>query len=291
MNTHLRTWAAALVALAFIAGCEKPDNGPDTPGPDENITLLELPADPQPQSTDFSHRIMLLQHTGTYCSNCPRLMSSLKIVAEDQTYAGKYQHVAAHSYNETGDAAYSKAASLLSEAFGNKFYPELTFNLTKDNTGTSTDPETIKTHIDALHKETADAGITAVSRRDGSTLSIKAGIKVAKAGTYRIAAWVLEDGIRSRQEGATEDWQNTHNNAVRILAGKTPNIKTYGEKLNPMTAGETAHAEFTVQMDPAWDADNCKVFVLVNAAGTDGRYDLANCAICPLDGSVEYQYN
>lgn len=291
MNAFLRTWAAVLIALTSIAGCEKPDNGPDTPGPDGNITLLELPADPQPQSTDFSHRIMLLQHTGTYCSNCPRLMSSLKIVAEDQTYAGKYQHVAAHSYNETGDAAYSKAASLLSEAFGNKFYPELTFNLTKDNTGTSTDPETIKAHIDAIYKEVADAGITAVSRRDGSTLSIKAGIKVAKAGTYRIAAWVLEDGIRSRQEGATEDWQNTHNNAVRILAGKTPNIKIYGEKLNPMAAGETAQAEFAVEMDPAWDADNCKVFVLVNAAGTDGRYDLANCAICPLDGSVEYQYN
>ena len=125
---------------------------------------------------------------------------SLKIVAEDQTYAGKYQHVAAHSYNETGDAAYSQAAAHLSQAFCSGYYPELTFNLTKDNTGTSTDPETIKAHIDAIYKEVADAGITAVSRRNGSTLSIKAGIKAAKAGTYRIAAWVLEDGIRSKQE-------------------------------------------------------------------------------------------
>lgn len=295
MNTFLRTWAAALVALTFVAGCEKPGNdpettGPDTQNPDGNITL-ELPADPQPQSTDFSHRIMLLQHTGTYCSNCPRLMSSLKILAEDQAYAGKYQHVAAHSYNETGDAAYSQAAAHLSQAFCSGYYPELTFNLTKDNTGTSTDPETIKAHIDAIYKEVADAGITAVSRRNGRTLSIKAGIKAAKAGTYRIAAWVLEDGIRSKQEGASEDWQNTHNNAVRIMAGKTLNMKIYGEKLDPMAAGETAQAEFTVEMDPSWDADNCKVFVLVNAAGTDGRYDLANCAICPLDGSVEYQYN
>ena len=107
MNTFLRTWAAVLIALTSIAGCEKPDNGPDTPGPNGNITLLELPADPQPQSTDFSHRIMLLQHTGTACPNCPRLMTSLREIAADPAYAAKYQHVASHSYN-TDDPAYSE---------------------------------------------------------------------------------------------------------------------------------------------------------------------------------------
>ena len=289
MNIHLKYLAGALIALASIAGCQKPDDGPQvTPG---EVTIPELPADPQPQSTDFHHRIMLLQHTGTDCTNCPRLMSSLKQLAEDQAYADKYQHVAAHSYNETGDAAYSQAAAHLSQAFCSGYYPELTFNLTSENTGTSTDPETIKSHIDALHKDTADAGITAAASRNGNAIGIKAGIKVAKDGTYRIAAWVLEDGIRSKQEGAYEDWQNTHSNAVRIMAGKTLNMKIYGEKLDPIKAGETAEAEFTVELDPSWNAENCKVFVLVNAAGSDGKYDLVNCAICPLDGSVEYQYN
>jgi hypothetical protein len=30
--------------------------------------------------------------------------------------------------------------------------------------------------------------------------------------------------------------------------------------------------------------------VLVNAADKDGRYDIANCAICPVGGSVTYDY-
>ena len=287
----IQIFSALAAAAMLLLGCTEKDSQRQDPVIPEESGLPELPADPQPDNLSFDHRIMLLQHTGTYCPNCPRLMSSLKLVAEDKNYSDRYHHVASHSYNEEGDAAYSSAAANISQAFCSGYYPELTFNLTKENTGTSTDPETIKAHTDALHKETADAGITAVSRRNGSTLSIKAGIKAAKAGTYRIAAWVLEDGIRSKQEGASEDWQNTHNNAVRIMAGKTLNMKIYGEKLDPMAAGETAQAEFTVEMDPSWDADNCKVFVLVNAAGTDGRYDLANCAICPLDGSVEYQYN
>lgn len=289
MNIHLKYLAGALIALAALSGCQKPDDGPQvTPG---EVTIPELPADPQPESTDFHHRIMLLQHTGTACVNCPNLMASLKILSEDQSYAGKYQHVAAHSYNRDGDAAYSQAAANLSQAFCSGYYPELTFNLTKENTGTSLAPEVIKGKIDALHKDSADAGITAAVARNGNMLGINAGIKAAVDGTYRIAAWVLEDGIRSRQEGASEDWQSTHNNAVRIMAGKTINLKIYGEKMDPMKAGETAGAEFTVEIDPSWKAENCKVLVLVNAAGEDGRYDLANCVICPIDGSVEYQYN
>ena len=46
------------------------------------LTIL-VAADPQEGSTSFQHRIMLLQHTGTYCPNCPTLMSSLKEVAEE----------------------------------------------------------------------------------------------------------------------------------------------------------------------------------------------------------------
>ena len=70
-------------AVAVFASCNSsntltPDNiEPDLSG------IPELPADPQPGSTSFNHRIMLLQHTGTYCPNCPNLMTSLKEVAQD----------------------------------------------------------------------------------------------------------------------------------------------------------------------------------------------------------------
>ena len=289
MNTLLRIWAAALIALTFIAGCEKPDNRPDTPGPDGNITL-ELPADPQPQSTDFSHRIMLLQHTGTACPNCPRLMTSLREIAADPAYAAKYQHVASHSYN-TDDPAYSEAAKKISDAFC-KAYPELTFNLSGETTGDDTSVATIKRYIDQLHKESADAGIAAAAQANGNTLSVKVQIKAATENSYRVAAWILEDDIKAQQSsnGALEEWMHTHENALRAFSGSSLNLGIYGEKLGTLKAGETAEKDLTIELQKDWKVENCKVFILVNSS-IDGKFDVANCTICPIGGNVAYQYN
>jgi hypothetical protein len=155
------------VCLAVMVSCTEKQEEPEIPAGD--VTVPELPADPEPGNTSFNHRILLLQHTGTYCSNCPNLMTSLKALSEMDEYTSKYQHVAAHSYNEDGDPAYSQAAANLSQAFCSGYYPELTFNLTKENTGTSLAVSTITGIIDQLHKETADVGISAAAVLSGST--------------------------------------------------------------------------------------------------------------------------
>ena len=276
------------VCCAAVVSCTEKPVDPEIPTGD--VTIPELPADPAPDNTSFNHRILLLQHTGTYCSNCPNLMTSLKALSEMEEYASKYQHVAAHSYNEEGDPAYSQAASNLSQAFCSGYYPELTFNLTKENTGTSLAVNTITGIIDQLHKDAADVGIAAATGLSGNAIGVNVQIKAAKAGQYRIAAWVLEDSIRGRQEGATDDWMNTHGNAVRAMAGNTLNMRIYGEKMGELQVGQTAEKSFSVALDEAWKAENCKVLVVVNAAGQDGRYDLANCIICPIGGTVTYDY-
>ena len=101
---------------------------------------------------------------------------------------------------------------------------------------------------------------------------------------------MLEDGIRGKQEGASEDWMNTHSNAVRVMAGNTLNMRIYGEKMGELQPGQTAEKSFSIVLDEAWKSENCKVLVVVNAAGADGRYDLANCALCPIGGVVAYDY-
>lgn len=287
MHRNILTAFAAVLLLAWSC-TEKPEDVTEIPSGD--VVIPELPQDTDPANTLFEHRILLVQHTGTACPNCPELMASLKLLSEDKSYADKYQHVAAHSYNEDGDPAYSTAAANLSQAFCSGYYPELTFNLTKENTGTSLSVETIKRCIDGLHQETADAGIAAAVALTGNSLGINVQIKAAKDNQYRIAAWLLEDGIRGKQEGAYEDWMSTHENAVRAMAGSSLNLRIYGEKVGALTAGQTAEKTFVIDLDESWKAENCKVLVVVNAAGKDGRYDLVNCALCPIGGSVNYQY-
>ncbi len=276
-----------LAASLVLASCtEKPDDGKHQDG---EVVIPELPADPHPDNTAFQHRIILLQHTGTGCINCPNLMASLKTLSQDAEYSGRYQHVAAHSYNND-DLAYSTAAANVSQAFCSGFYPELTFNLTNENTGTSLSVETIKSHIDGLYKDEADAGISAAVLQTGGSLGINVCVKSAKKNQYRVAVWLLEDEIRCRQTGASEDWMNTHNNALRAMAGSTLNLRIYGEKVGELDKGDTAEKSFILPMEDGWNAENCKVLVIVNAARPDGRYDLANCAICPIGDEITYTY-
>ena len=277
-----------LVAACFavMVSCTEKQEEPETPTGD--LSVPELPADQEPGNTSFNHRILLLQHTGTDCSNCPNLMTSLKALSELDEYADKYQHVAAHSYNSDGDPAYSQAAVNLSQAFCSGYYPELTFNLTRENTGTSLAVSTITGIIDQLHKESADVGIAAAAGLSDNAIGVNVQIKAAKAGQYRIAVWVLEDGIRGKQEGATDDWMNTHENAIRAMAGNTLNLRIYGEKMGELQPGQTAEKSFSIALDEAWKAENCKVMVI--AVAGNGDYDLVNCAVCPVDASITYDY-
>lgn len=271
--------------LIFLGCTNDDDNTQVIPGPEQG-EIPTLPVDPQPGNTSFVHRIMLLQHTGTACPNCPRLMVSLRELAGDLEYSGKYYHLASHSYN-TDDPAYSKAASQISGQ--SRAYPDLSFNLGAESTGNDTSLPTIKRYIDQLHKEKADVGIAAAAGISGNTVTVNVQIKAAVDNNYRVTAWLLEDDIEAEQDGATADWQHIHNNALRAFSGTSLNMGIYGERLGDVKAGETVEKVLTIALEDDWKAENCKVLVIANSS-IDGRYDLANCVICPMGETVNYDY-
>ena len=250
----------------------------------------ELPADPQESSTSFHHRMLLVQHTGATCSNCPRMMESLRTLSQDEAYNGLYHHVASHSYNGgEADAAYSEAARDLSMAYNlTGLYPMLTFNLTSVSVGT--DLQEIKAQIDALKKDKADVGVSAATSLSGDDILVNVEIKAAKANRYRVAAWLLEDGIYSLQSGMSESWHNTHDNAIRYAAGKSSQLSFVGDKLGEVAAGEKAGKVFVLPVEDSWVVDNCEVLILVTAADENGNYDVVNCALCQIGETVTYDY-
>lgn len=250
----------------------------------------ELPADPQESNVSFRHRMLLVQHTGATCSNCPRMMESLKTLSQDESYNGLYHHVASHSYNGgEADAAYSEAARDLSMAYNlTGLYPMLTFNLTSTSVGT--DLQEIKTQIDALKKDKAPVGIAAAAKLSGNDVLVNVEVKAAKADNYRVAAWLLEDGIYSLQSGMSESWHNTHDNALRYAAGKSSQLSFVGDKLGEVAAGQKAGKVFVLPVEDEWVADNCEVLILVTAADENGNYDVVNCALCQVGETVTYDY-
>lgn len=249
-------------------------------------SIPALPADTNEASTEFKHRILLVDHTGNTCGYCPKMMLALKEVSETGDYHSKYYEAMSHSY-ASSDPATSASANAISSYFGITSYPTLTYNFAY-STSSSYNAEHIKSQIDAQWKESADAGIAASASLATSSVVVNAEVKAAVENEYRINAWLLEDGIVANQTNGTEEWMNTHNNAIR-QAVKTNPIS--GMELGTIKAGEKASLAMSLEITSSkWVRDNLKVMVIASAKNANGKFEVVNVAICPVDGNITYDY-
>ena len=245
-----------------------------------------LPEDTDAANTSFKHRILLVDHTGNTCGYCPNMMKALKEIEESGDFDGKYYEAMSHSYSNT-DPAFSGAAASISSHYGLQGYPTLTYNFYHP-TSSSYNAEHIKGQINALWKESADAGIAASTNLAAKSVVVNAEVKAAVDGEYSITAWLLEDGIYAKQTNATDEWMNTHNNAIRQAATTSP---LTGYELGALKPGETAEQilNLTIARD-TWNRDNMKVMLIVSKKGDNKKFDVANVVICPINDSVTYDY-
>ena len=250
-------------------------------------TIPALPEDAQPENTVFNHRILLVDHTGNTCGYCPHMMKALKNVAETGDYHSKYYEAMSHTYSN-GDPAYSGAASVVSNHHGVTNYPTLTYNF-YHSTQSSYNDAHIMGQIDALWKaEGADVGIAAAASLAAKSVIVNTEVKAAVDGEYRITAWLLEDGIYAKQTNATEEWMNTHDNAIRQ---RVTSDEISGIDLGALTAGQTKSMALTLNIiGNKWNRDNLKVMVIVSAKNDKGKFEVANVAICPMNDVVTYDY-
>jgi hypothetical protein len=245
-----------------------------------------LPEDTDAANTSFKHRILLVDHTGNTCGYCPHMMKALKEIEESGDFDGKYYEAMSHSFANT-DPAFSGAAASISSHYGLQGYPTLTYNFYHP-TSSSYNAEHIKGQINALWKESADAGIAASTNLAAKSVVVNAEVKAAVDGEYSITAWLLEDGIYAKQTNATDEWMNTHNNAIRQAATTSP---LTGYELGTLKPGETAEQilNLTIARD-TWNRDNMKVMLIVSKKGDNKKFDVANVVICPINDSVTYDY-
>lgn len=250
-------------------------------------TIPALPEDGEPANTVFNHRILLVDHTGNTCGYCPHMMKALKTVSETGDYHSKYYEAMAHTYSN-GDPAFSGAASMVSNHHGVSNYPTLTYNF-YHTTQSSYNDAHIMGQIDALWKaEGADAGIAAAATLASKSVVVNTEVKAAVANDYRITAWLLEDGIYAKQTNATEEWMNTHDNAIRQ---RVSSDDISGVDLGSLAVGETKSTALTLNIiGNKWNRDNLKVMVIVSAKNAKGQFEVANVAICPMNDVVTYDY-
>ena len=149
----------------------------------------------------------------------------------------------------------------------------------------------MKAIIDLMHEDVAAVGVSSAVSVENGVIYTNVGVKAGRTGNYRVAVWILEDGIYASQSNATMSWQNTHNNCLREMVGANRPEQVYGTSVGTIEAGKSVDRIYAMEVAENWKVDNCKALVIVTTADAEGNYVLVNSTVCNIGGSVAYSYN
>ena len=219
------------------------------------------------EGKDFFRRSLVLDFTGTWCVNCPKMEAAI----EESMAARPGRIVPVSVHCMAVDPMYVKPLSdNLVKQFSVKAYPSAVVDLDPESLITTQSPELLLSHVDRLLEARGPAaGIRVESAVEGENYTLTAEMKAVRDGAYTLAVLVLEDGTVAAQTGGTKDY--VHNNILRSW--------TEGVPLT-VKEGDTASGTFTGTVTA-----KSRFVVLVLR---DGLVD--NVIGCAAGASVDWQY-
>ena len=219
------------------------------------------------EGKDFFRRSLVLDFTGTWCVNCPKMEAAI----EESMAARPGRIVPVSVHCMAVDPMYVKPLSdNLVKQFSVKAYPSAVVDLDPESLITTQSPELLLSHVDRLLEARGPAaGIRVESAVEGENYTLTVEMKAVRDGAYTLAALVLEDGTVAAQTGGTKDY--VHNNILRSWTeGESLTVKEGDKASGTFTGTVTAKSRFVV-------------LVL-----RDGLVD--NVIGCAAGASVDWQY-
>ena len=258
-------------------------------------TAPAAPVDTNPGKTNFTRRVLLTQFTGTGCGYCPNMVNALHQIAGVKLLNNRIVLAAAHLYN-ANDPAYLVDAKTLDNSLGVTGFPCIYADL-NSSTATSASYAAVTKLINDSYARTSAAGGIAVNSKyypEEGYIVLNATVKAATTTSFRIGAWLLEDGIQAAQanygttplEGVN---LNVHNNCIRFADSRYSNMDFTGHYLGPINTGATKSREFAFKLEKNWKVDNLRVIVFISTKEGDKWY-VNNVVKCPKEGSVDFEY-
>ena len=265
---------------------------------------IAVPEDSQPENfSGFQRKVLLTEATGTWCGYCPNMIAALEYFSENYSNASNTVVVATHNNdelsNDASEAVIKAIATNMTVEEQRKFGLPSCFVNFEPSTQVGTrlsvniDAENLNSMVNMELKGTARVGIataTAASA-DNSIVGVRAAVKVGKAGSYRINAWLIEDGVSVYQSNAGVI---DHMHILRGASSISPiQGQLLGEK-ESCAAGDVIdfYYEFNTKEHKIANVKNCKVAVLVTAgSGSASKFFVNNIVECAVGESVPFAYN
>ena len=220
------------------------------------------------EGKDFYRRSLVLDFTGTWCVNCPKMEAAIEETMEARP--GRIVPVSVHCMSV--DPMYLKPTSdELVKQFGVKAYPSAVVDMDPESLISESSAALLQSHIDRLLEARGpSAGIRIESELDGENYAVKVEMKAVRDGDYTLSLLVLEDGIVAKQTGGSEN--HIHNNVLRSW--------TDCFTANGMKEGDTAQYEV-----PGTASGQVRFVALVCRNGI-----VDNVVTCAVGATVDYQY-
>ena len=252
----------------------------------------EVPEDPQPENFTFNHRAVVIDQTGVNCGYCPNATDQLKTL-ENTEWHKYYNEVTCHAGSYAGgDPGNSAAANALNQFQGSMIsgYPCILVNFYGKPNGYGYN-DIIKVLQPYVQKDGVDVGISLAVAGDESCVYAAAQVKSGVAQEYKITAWLLESNIYSpNQAGATKDYHKIYNNALRNMSHEYSKTNVQGDSYT-FEANEVKDLAFELEMiSNKWKLENMSVLVIVSAKDANGRWEVANSAVCKINKAKEFEY-
>ena len=251
-----------------------------------------VPEDPQPENFIFNHRAVVIDQTGVNCGYCPNATDQLKTL-ENTEWHKYYNEVTCHAGSYAGgDPGNSAAANALNQFQSSMIsgYPCILVNFYGKPNGYGYN-DIIKVLQPYVQKDGVDVGISLAVTGDESCVYAAAQVKSGVAQEYKITAWLLESNIYSpNQAGATKDYHKIYNNALRNMSHEYSKTNVQGDSYT-FEANEVKDVAFELEMiSNKWKLANMSVLVVVSAKDANGRWEVANSAVCKINEAKEFEY-
>ncbi len=258
-------------------------------------SVPEVPADPQPENFDFNYRGLVIDQTGVNCGYCPNATDVLRSLENTEGLNEHYNEVTCHAGGyANGDPGNSAAANALNQFQSGMIdgYPCILVNF-YGNPG-SYAYNYVKSKLQeyvTANDGRADVGISLAVTGDTSAVYAAAQVKSGVAQEYKVTAWLLESNIYSpNQAGATKDYHRIYNNALRNMSHEYSKTNVQGDSYT-LEANETRDFAFELPIiSTKWNYENMSVLVIVSAKDANGRWEVANSAVCKINEAKEFEY-
>lgn len=247
------------------------------------ITVKDNQIQPEPPATgeskNFVRHIAVMEFTGAWCSWCPDGYNLLKLVFDTYNYTDRAHIIALHDNTAGTDPMGIALTNEINNAFGTVSFPGFVIDL-RDAGEIGSNSSGIRDALKRSDNEyPAHSGVAVKSEFDVATGKGKFTAKVFAntADTYRVAIYIMEDGIVYPQKQGSLTIDNyTHNHVVRQMLSASYK----GDRVGDLIAGQEQSVEYEYTLEDGIIAENCHICALV----IDSTGYVNNMNICELVG-------